>query len=268
MVTRKEEKNNLFLPPGRPSRRLPGRTGSSEPIPHALPAQTRSWSGPARHRPWPAGFAHTQRSRSRARASWLHPPSRPEPRDQMAKFRAGLGPARLSVPRPPVPAWPALARALPPGPWAPGSWTVPTWSLLTPGGHGSAAGAQAGSAEERPRRARGGSSPERTPARTRARPWGGGSQRGHASRVPDTWPRRTQWPRGPAAGRGDADSGRPALGGARRPASPAPGQPTGSSGRWGRAGRSAATPGGAFVPEGVERAVRVYVSLPSPGFLM
>lgn len=173
-------------------------------------------------------------------------------------FRPGWGrrlPQPRALPHLPGPPWPALPLGL-----APGRWTAPPWPLLTPRRHGSAARAQAGRAEERPR-GRGGSSPDthrRAHTRPPARPWEGGSRRGHASRELDTWPRRTQWPRASAAGRGDADSGRPALGGARSGLpSPAPGS---------SAGRSAATPGGAFVPEGRGACSRGLRHPPPPGF--
>lgn len=134
---------------------------------------------------------------------FLAPPSRPEPRDQMAKFQAGLGPAGLSqplaLPHLPDPPWsapcPAGPRAhrvreqCPPGPYSPLADMV------------QAAGSEAGSAEEKLGRAWGGKYLQiaHPRAHTRACPWGGGSQRTDASR---RTPGRlgTQPPRGPPRG--------------------------------------------------------------------
>lgn len=265
---KKGGKKSLFLPPGRPSRRLPSRTGSSEPIPHALPAQTCSWSRPARHRPGPAGFAHTRRSRSRARLPGCTHPAAPSPGIRWQSFGPGWGrrgslspsPSRTCLARPgprPVPLGPGRGVR---GPCPPGGPYSPLADMAQQPGprQGARRRDPAGRGEG---------------AARNAHPRAHAPARGEAARSVGTPPgcrtpgrAGTQWPRGPAAGRGDADSGRPVLGGARLPASPPPGQPPGASGRWGRAGRSAATPGGAFVPEGVERAGRVYVSPPPPGF--
>lgn len=266
---KKGGKKYLFLPPGRPSRRLPGRTGSSEPIPHALPAQTCGWYRPARHRPWPSGCAHTRRSRSRAKG-FLAPtqPPRAQGSDGKVSGRVGAG-AALSAPRPPAPAWPALVRALPR--WAlragsvDGAHLVPThpsrpWFRQQEPGQGARRRNPAGRGEER--------APERTPARTRARPWEGGSRRGHASRVPGTWPRRDAVAAGTRRGarpsgqqsgqRWAGPAARPPL----RPASP-PGPVAAGDALAARLRRRA----GLLSPRAVERAVRVSLS-PSPGVLI
>lgn len=173
----------------------------------------------------------------------------PEPRDPMAKFQAGLGPAQLlqalalsHLPGPPsfVPCPTRPGRGVrgrcPPGAYSPLADMI------------QAAGAKAARAEEKPGRVWGGKYPRHAHPRT-------GALRGEAARSAGT----------PPAGHLDA----PAAAGNRRrpgeatltasgpsgagpgsPASPArPGPPTGSSRRRGHSTRSAAAPGGAFVRE-------------------
>lgn len=112
------------------------------------------------------------------------------------------------------------------------------------------------------------SPPKRTPA-PRARR---GEPAGARGRLPqDTWASArpaggTQDCWGPAAGRGSADSPRPALGGARLPRAAGP---TGSRGRRGRAAGFAAAPGRAFVPgRGGACSEGLRLPLPQPGFLI
>lgn len=198
-------------------------------------------------------------------------PSHPEPRDPLPKFQAGLGPVRLppplALPHLPGPPWTAPCPAGPGTGSRDGAHLVPTHPLRTwfrqqepkrrgqrrnPAGRGEENISETHTSAHAPAVRRG----EAT----------GSAGTPPAGHLAARWAQRcrqagTLRPRGPAAGRGNADSPRPALGGARlsglprlpasraSPASPAPAGPTLSSGRWGRAARSAAAPGGAFVPE-------------------
>lgn len=152
----------------------------------------------------------------------MHLRSRPEPRDRMSKFQAGLGLVWLSQP-PALPHLPGSPWSVPcpSGPWAQGPWKVPTWSLLTPCGHDS--GSRSRSREHRRETGQGVGrkiSPKRKPARAHT------PARGKAARSSgdaSSWtPGRlgTQRPRGPATGRGNTDSKRPEQGGAASPPPP------------------------------------------------
>lgn len=207
MVTRKEEKNTSSSLPAGPPGGSPAGPAAASPSP--TPSQLRPAAGTdqpgtdlgPRAAPTPGG-------QGQGRRASLHQPSRPEPRDQMAKFRAGSGPARLSqplaLPHLPGPPWCAPCPA---GPCAPGPWTVPTWSPLTPRGHGSGS--------RSPGRERGGETPQgvgrKEPRNAHPRahvPARGKAARGVGTPPGSRTPGRagTQWPRGPAAGRGQADS--------------------------------------------------------------
>lgn len=218
-------------------------------------------------------------------------PSRPEPRDPLPKFQAGLGPARLpqplALPHLPGPPWSAPCPARPGARSGDGAHLVPThpsrtWFRLQEPKQGGQRRNPAGREEE--------NIPEthtsaHAPAARRGEAAGsaGTPPAGHLAA---RWAQRggqagTLRPRGPAAGRGNADSQRPALGGARLSglprlpssqashASPAPTGPTLSSGHWGRAAGSAAAPGGAFVPErGGVCSKGLRLPLPRLGFLI
>lgn len=143
-----------------------------------------------------------------------------------------------------------------------GRGTVPTWSPLTPCGHGSGSRSRSGEGRGGTRPGVGRKiSPKRTPAHTRPPSAVGRRLAARGRRPQDTWPPAG---RSAAGWRGRCDRGDRPLGAATltargprwagpaspaSPASPAPAGPTLSSGRWGRAARSAAAPGGAFVPE-------------------
>lgn len=198
MVTRRKKKY-LFLPPSQAFRRSPPdrQQRAHPPRPPRSDLQlvqvSRASTLALRLRPHPG---------IKVKGEGLLAPL--EPSDPMAKFQAGLRPARLLQ---------ALAlRHLRGPPWfAPcptrpgrgGPWTVPTWSLLTSCGHGSGSGSQ--SLERRETRQGVGRkiSPKRTPVHRRP-PWGGGSR----GRLPqDTWmPGDAAATGTPPSGRGNADS--------------------------------------------------------------
>lgn len=186
MVTKKkEEKNTSPSVQAGPPGGCPAGPAAASPSPR--PSQLRPAGGytPAPHRPRPSGFAHTRRSRSRARASSLHRPSRPERRDQMAKFQAGPGPAAPAAPRPPAPAWPALARPAP----GPGAGSVDGAPLAPT--HPSRTWFSGPS----PGRARGGETPRAGREQPRHAP-----PRAHAPARPPVGRRLAAWARLPGAG--------------------------------------------------------------------
>lgn len=242
----KKEGKKIPLPPSRPALQAAPQQDRQQP---ASPSPTPSQLRPAPGTEEPGTDLGPQASPTsgvKVKGEGFLAPPQPPRGIRWQSFRPGWVQQGSLSPRPPAPAGSAQVGALPRRALgAQGPWTVPTWSLLTPCRHGS--GSRIRSRERRGETRQGVGrkiSPNRSPARTRASPWGGGSQRRDASR---RTPGRlgTQLPRGPPRGVAKLTASG-ALGGARLRASPAS---PGSSGRWGRAVRSAATPGGAFVPQ-------------------
>lgn len=153
------------------------------------------------------------------------PHRRPEPRDHLPKFQAGLGPARLpqplALPHLPGQLWSAPCPAGPGTGSRNGAHLVPTHPLRTwfrqqepkrrgqrrnPAGRGEENISETHPSAHAPavRRGEAAGSAGTPPAGHLAARW---AQRGRLA--------GTLRPRGPATGRGNADSPRPALGGAR-----------------------------------------------------
>lgn len=222
MVTRKEEKNTSSSlqaspsggsPAGQEQRAHPPRPPSSDPQlvqvsqartdlgPQALP--TSGGQGQGQGLPCTSAGAQSPGIRCQSfRPGWGWRGSRSLLPSRTCPARPGLCPAPLG------PGHRVRGRC-PPGLYSPLADMV------------QAAGAEAGSTQEKPGRAWGGKYPRNAHPRAQAPARGKAARRsGDASR----WtPGRlgTQRPRGPAAGRGNTDSKRPEQGGARLPASPA-----------------------------------------------